>query len=67
MEKTEYIQIIDSLYPIDSGSERTDEIGERLLIETIREYGWRNLPIDVLALYAAKSIDKQNPYMKGKQ
>jgi len=38
----------------DGPFEKTAQIGEQLLMEAISESDWRDLPEDILSLYAAK-------------
>ncbi len=45
---------IEALYPIDSGFETTNAIGEELLAESVYDFGWRKLPSELLKIYAAK-------------
>lgn len=50
----ELIDTISALYPVDASYPDTRAVGERLLMEAIRQSDWRDLPPDILALYAAK-------------
>lgn len=51
-QRKQDIQEIDNLFPIDSPFDKTNAVGAQLLIDSILEYGWRNLPSDLLAIYA---------------
>lgn len=52
------ISTINSLYPIDSGYSDTNEIGEQLLLQAIRQIGWRTLPVEILDEYARLCINE---------
>jgi hypothetical protein len=52
MSREQDISDIDALYPIDSEFEKTNEVGKGLLVEAILEFGWRNLPNELLEIYA---------------
>ena len=54
MSKQNYINTIEALFPIDSQWYNTSEVGKRLLLEAIQETDWRNLPEEVLRLWAIK-------------
>lgn len=60
MDRQDFIDSIETLFPIDATFELTAEIGERLLMEAIRESDWRDLPEDILSLYAAKCEREEN-------
>lgn len=51
MTKDQIIQGIENLYPIDSDFQKTNEIGEKLLMQAIKYSDWRSLPIDILREY----------------
>lgn len=60
MDKQNLIDNIETLFPIDSSFPDTAAVGERLLIEAVKESDWRDLPADILALYAAKCEREEN-------
>ncbi len=60
MTREDLISDIEGLFPIDSSFESTNDVGERLLLEAIRESDWRDLPTDILALYRAKCVSEDN-------
>lgn len=60
MTKENYISDIESLFPIDSSFPDTNEVGKELLMEAIEESDWRDLPMDILALYHAKCVREEN-------
>lgn len=51
---SDYVTIIGELYPPDSIWESTGSIGRELLLESILEFGWENLPEELLRIYAEK-------------
>lgn len=59
-QRDNWIQSIDSMFPIDSPYEKTNEIGRRLLIESIEESDWRLLPDEILVIYAQKCLAEDN-------
>ncbi len=65
MNKQNFIETVESLFPIDSKFMVTSEIGKRLLMEAIEESNWRDLPREILSLYAAKCERKDNLQLKG--
>lgn len=60
MTRQDFIEAVESLFPVDAPFAKTAEIGERLLMEAIRESDWRDLPEDILSLYAAKCEREEN-------
>lgn len=52
--KNNNIKTIEQSYPIDSDISSINMVGEELLIDSIREIGWRNLPENILFLYSLK-------------
>ncbi len=60
MTKEESIIHIENLYPIDCDYERTNMIGRELLIEVILEYGWRDLPDEILLKLAELCLVKSD-------
>ena len=64
MDRQDFIDSIESLFPIDAPFEKTAQIGERLLMEAIRESDWRDLPEDILSLYAVKCEREENTQFK---
>lgn len=56
MEKQRLINIIQGLYPADSGFSDTQKIGKALLEDSMHEanFNWRDLPEGVLKIYAEK-------------
>jgi hypothetical protein len=60
MDKQDFIHTIKALYPIDSQFQDTSEVGKKLLIEAIEESDWRDLPVEILSLYAAKCEYEHN-------
>lgn len=59
--KLEAIYIISILYPADSASPETAEIGKQLLEQAKRETStWRNEPENVLIRYAELCMKKEN-------
>jgi len=56
MDKDKFIHIINGLYPADSGFPETEKTGKQLLDDAMHEahFNWRDLPVDVLEIYAAK-------------
>lgn len=54
--KEKYIQIIDSLFPIDSEFPSVNKIGKKILMRAIEKYikniDWRNLSDQLLEIYA---------------
>jgi hypothetical protein len=56
-QKEKDIRDINQLYPIDAAYDDVAEIGKRLLIDSIEEYGWERLPEDLINIYAGKCKD----------
>lgn len=56
MENQRLINIIQGLYPADSGFSDTEKIGKALLEDSMHEanFNWRDLPEGVLKIYAEK-------------
>lgn len=62
---TNDIQIIESLYPIDSDFSNTNAIGETLLMEAIRRHDWRKLPAEILQEYRTLCEYQHNKETRG--
>ena len=53
------INIIEALYPADSGYEDVSKEGRKLLMEAIAQ-NWRNLPDEILATYETLCAQKEH-------
>lgn len=53
------IATIEALYPIDSRYPKTSEIGKRLLMQALKHYDWRKLPMDLLRRYAELCAEQE--------
>lgn len=58
MSRSDNLAIIKELYPIDSEFEAVRELGLGLLFQSVAEFGWENLPDEVLEIYANKCKDQ---------
>lgn len=54
------ISTIEALYPIDSKYSDTREKAKEILLEAILETDWRDLPEEVLSLYAQNCMSEEN-------
>lgn len=59
MDKKQAIRHIESIYPPDSEYPDSSAIGKEMLLEVILEFGWRNLPDDILITLARKQVLSQ--------
>ena len=64
MTKQQAIEIIEELFPIDSEFNVTNIVGRTLLMESIQESNWRDLPENILSIYAQKCIDEDRRQQK---
>ena len=59
MTREEAISQIESLYPPDSPSEGSAQIGQELLAQAKEELGWRAEPTEVLIRLAQLCIEEE--------
>jgi len=57
--KNDAINTIDALHPIDSRFSSTNKIGEKILIEAIKKFNWRDLPDGILHMYSALCLEEE--------
>lgn len=63
MDRQEAINTIRKLYPPDSESQNTRNVGQDLLRETLSDCPWERLPTEILLTLARKNIQYERRIM----